>query len=57
MIQTQHQDFHSCLWAVMEVFFFVPEPVFPAAPETVASKEWGRGEGQSLVQTVAHEAG
>lgn len=41
----------------MEVFFFVPEPVFPAAPETVASKEWGRGEGQSLVQTVAHEAG
>lgn len=57
MIQTQHQDFHSCLWAVMEVFFFVPELVLPAVPETVASMEWGRGEGQSLVQTVAHEAG
>lgn len=27
----------------------------PAAPETVASMEWGRGEGRSLVQTVAHE--
>lgn len=24
-------------------------------PETVASMEWGRGEGQSQVQTVAHE--
>lgn len=23
--------------------------------ETVASMEWGRGEGRSLVQTVAHE--
>lgn len=26
-----------------------------AVPETVASMEWGRGEGRSLVQTVAHE--
>lgn len=26
-----------------------------AVSETVASMEWGRGEGRSLVQTVAHE--
>ena len=27
----------------------------PAVSETVASMEWGRGEGRSQVQTVAHE--
>ena len=39
----------------MEVFFLSPEPVLSAVSETVASMEWGRGEGRSLVQTVAHE--
>lgn len=28
----------------------------PAVSETVASMEWGRGEGRSLAQTVTHEA-
>lgn len=40
-----------------ESLFFVPELVLSAVSETVASMEWGRGEGRSLVQTVAHEAG